>query len=221
MRINEVNGIRGWIAFISSGTTLGLMAGIFFFNDLNKEISFDIILICGITGGALGWLMGYFYSRKTNMDTAYVPLYRSADIDHFYRRTHNKNLEARFLKAVDHFSDNELITAMAMRYYRLSDQSTNKLLNEIHTRSLSQKKVRQIYNAKKFYKDLSSEDCPCCECSEHVIIRNKKVSFCLVCGYNIKYDNPKSILNRLRWKMGFYSQGKLSLEDIEKMIFDK
>jgi len=139
--------------------------------------------------------------------------------DTFARSGHITNLEKRFLKSIHLFSDNELITALCMQYSMLSDNCANKLIEQIHKRTLSKRKVRRLYKAKKFYKDLNSEDCPCCESSQHVIIRKNKVSLCLVCGYNIKLDNPKTYLNRLKWKMGVYRQRKLSLAEVEKLLF--
>ena len=129
------------------------------------------------------------------------------------------DLEKRFLKSINLFSDNELITALCMQYSVLSDNCRKKLIEQIHKRSLSKRKLRRLYNSKKFYKDLNSEDCPCCESSQHVIIRKNKVSLCLVCGYNIKLDNPKSYINRLKWKMGVYRQRKLSFNEVEKLLF--
>ncbi len=133
--------------------------------------------------------------------------------------SNHQSKEDRFLEAVCNFSDHELITSVTMRFVNLSDQCRSKLLDEIHHRKLNNRKIRRLYTNKKFFKDLTSEDCPCCESSQHVIIRNKKVSFCLVCGYDIKTDNPKSILNRLKWKFGVYHQVKLSLKQVTDIIF--
>lgn len=204
-----------------SGVTLGVILGFILIDYLEPHDIKLFFAICSIVGGLIGIGVGWFFSRRDGMEEAYTPEFRSADLDAFYRREYSLKHEKMFLKAVQKFDKGELLTSLVMRYYKLSDKCTDRAISLIREQAVSKDEVSKVYNTLYLYSDVFNGGCPCCQNREHIVVENNEVQFCSVCGFDIEFDNPKSVMNRVRWKIGMYSQSKISLKEIQEIIYEE
>ncbi len=218
MAIIESNKIRGWFAFSGSGLTIGLITGLLLINNINDNWIFEFLALTSILGGLLGIGIGLLLSKDKNMEEYYDPLYHSKDLDSFYRKTFDPNTEKDYVELISQFTNPELIATMTMRYYKLSDKTTDKLIMEFQTRKIQNQEIEEFYNSKKYFSLVSYERCPGCNSKDYLIRKDGKITNCMLCGYNIEFDNPNSAMNRIRWKLGVYSNSKLKLNDLLRLI---
>ncbi len=136
------------------------------------------------------------------------------------RPKHTPKHDKLLVNALPQLSDNELIILLVNRYNRLDEKIGNLILKEVSDRKFNKGTVLKLYRSIRFFETPMNKYCPCCQSEDYIIFKDDKPMFCLICGYDICYDNPRSIMNRIRWKMGFYSFKKMKAKDLLELLND-
>lgn len=204
-------------SFTISGGGLGFLLWLMIVWNGNESLA-DSIWYFIIIGAVLGFALSLIYLRMESKDESWRVASSSPDLDDFKFRQPDLVINSSFQNEISSFSNKDLITALTLRYYRLSDESTQKLIEEIKHRNISLAQIEKAHRQIKPYVSLRTNHCPCCQSKKHLLVEKGNIEKCIVCGYDRAYDNPKSFANRIRWKLGFLSVTKLPLSDMITLL---
>ncbi len=211
---------RAWFLFLRQGLLLGFIIGLFLVAPrVNENFQVEAIITVTLIGGALGSFGGWLL-MKVNMDEKHVPFfYCSPDSDYVIKEEKSEELSDNFSILLLSLANQELITMLSARYYRLSDEDAELLIAEIKTRKLTPALLDELYQSNRFYKNITPRHCPCCAGEKYFVKTKLNNTNCLICGWHSKLENPKSLINRFSWKMGFLGFSKLSLRQMKELLF--
>lgn len=210
--------IRGWVSIIFAGIVLGFLIGFFTLNHIDENIIVQYLIGTSVLGGIFGLVLTIIINKKYPIEDWYQPINRSKDLDGLFEKNENTIPNRKLIDSFPSFSDDDLIIALRFRYHKLTDETSNKLIEELKRRNITNRQIKRLFDGYEFYKYASNNQCPCCGNSKFIIKKGDKITDCMVCGFDIEYDNPKLLINRIRWSLGIHSVSRISLDEMKRFI---
>ena len=205
-------------ALFSAGVVFGIIVGFLTLKYVSDDFLITFLVLTSLGGGILGLVTAKFFDKKKSLEGWFQPANRSKDLDNLYRAQENKKPDLQLIDLIKSFTDSELITAMRLRYYDLTDRTETELIKEIKNRKITTETILKHFEEIKFYKFNNTRYCPCCGNSKYVYRVAGKVTKCVVCGFNREIENPDSVATKIRWSLGVHSAIKLRNKDFLRLI---